>query len=88
MLNRWRTPSNYKLAYEKVRKAREDYEKTLKDFTTILTGINTGLIHGRKEQSLINKIKPTIALLNGKNLAVVKAEYEYNQLRKNGVILK
>ena len=84
MLNK--TPSNYRLALDKVRRTRAEYNRTLQALSTILTGINTGLIHGRKEKGLLEKVKPTIALLTSQNLAMVKAEWEFNQLRKWGLL--
>lgn len=81
-----RVKSNYEIARDNIKKAREDYDKAIHDFRAVIDAINYALLHGQKEESLIKKMKFVIANVNDKSLAYQRSIKAYRDLQRNGVI--
>jgi len=86
MKNKWQVKSNYQIALDNIKATKQTYENALHDLGVIITGINQGILHGKKEQGLINKVKSAVALVTSTNLAYCKAQHDYVMLQKYGVL--
>lgn len=75
-------PTDYKFALERYRDCKRKYEKTLNTLTLTYQAITTSLIHGKKEASLIVKIKDINGLLFNDMLDLVRAERNLNKIAR------
>lgn len=81
-MNLIRIKSDYRIALERYRDCKHSRDRVLESLRTCYEAIATGTIHGRKEQSMLNRITELNGALYKVSIDLAYAENNLNKVAK------
>lgn len=81
-MNLLRVKSDYRIALDRFRDCKRTRDRALESLKACYEAIATGTIHGRKEQSMINRIRELNGVLFKASIDLAYAENNLNKVAK------